>query len=85
MKQIIQIYLENDYATWDNNVDDIQFPINTSKNAATQYTPAFLNLGRESQPLQSLRKSIEKNEIEFQDENMWTDRSRKLQIIKEEV
>ena len=45
-----------------------------------------MNLGRELQTLQSLRKSIDKDdEIQFQDENRWSDRLRKLQIIKEEV
>ena len=40
----------------------------------TEYTPAFFNLGHELQPLQSLRKSIERNDDnEFQDENKWTD------------
>ena len=82
MKQIIRAYLENDHATWGSNVNDLQFAINTSKNASTQYIPAFLNLGRELQPLQSLKKNIEKDdEIEFQDENKWTNRLRKLQII----
>ena len=86
IKQIIKAYLENDHATWDNNVDDLQFAINTSKNASTQYTPPFLNLGRELQPLQSLRKSIEEDDdIVFQDENRWTNRLRRLEIIKEEV
>ena len=51
-----------------------------------QYTPAFLNLGRELQPLKARGKSIERgDEIEFQDENKWTDRLRKLKIIKTEV
>ena len=45
-----------------------------------------MNLGRELQPLQFLRRSIERdNEIEFQDVNKSTNRLRKLQIIKEEV
>ena len=54
--------MENDHATWDDNIDDLQLAINTSKNASTQYTPAFLNLGRELQPLQSLRKNLEKDD-----------------------
>ena len=86
IKQIIKAYLENDHATWDDNVDDLQFTINTSKNAATQNAPAFFNLGRELQPLQPLRKSIERDDdVEFQDVNKWTDRLRRLKIIKEVV
>ena len=43
-------------------------------------TPEYLNSDNE----ESLRKSIERDdEIEFQDDNRWTDRLRKLQIIKE--
>ena len=85
IKQIISACLQDDHTTWDENVD-LQFAINTSKTTATQYTPAFLNLGHELQPLQSLRKSIERNDdVEFQDVNKWTNRLRKLQIIKEEV
>ena len=36
IKQIIKAYLQNDHATWDDNVDDLKFAINTSKNASTQ-------------------------------------------------
>ena len=82
----MRTYNQDDHTTWDENVDDLQFAINTSKNASTQYTPAFLNLGRELQPLQSPRRNIDKNnDFEFQDVNKWTDRLRRLQIIKEEV
>ena len=41
IKQIIKAYLEDEHTTWDDNVDDLQFAINTSKNAATQYAPAL--------------------------------------------
>ena len=79
IERVIKAYLENDHASWDDNVDDLKFAINTSKNATTQYTPAFLNLGRELQPLQSLRKNTNQdNDIEFQDANKWTDRLRKF-------
>ena len=70
IKQIIEVYFENDHAIWFDNVDDLQFAINISKNASTQYTSAFLNLGRELQPFPSLRKSTETDDdIEFQDVN----------------
>ena len=86
MKEIIRAYMKNDLTAWDENIDDLQFAINASKNTSTKYTPAFLNLGRELQPLQSLRKNIEKDdEIVYQDENKWTDRLRRLEVIKEEV
>ena len=83
IKQITKAYLENGHATWDDNFDDLQFAINTSKNALTQFTPAFLNLGRELLPFHSFRKSIEKDDdIEFQDVSRWTDRLRRLPMIK---
>ena len=86
IKEIIRAYIQNEHTAWDENIDDLQFAINTSRNTSTKYTPTFLKLGRELQPLQSLRKSIEKDdEIVFQDENKWTDRLRRLEMIKEEV
>ena len=54
IKEIIRAYIQEDYTTWNENVYDLQFAINTSKNSSTQYTPAFLNLVRDLQPLQSL-------------------------------
>ena len=86
IKEIIRAYIQNDHTAWDENIDDLQFAIITSRNISTKYTPAFLNLGRELQPLQSLKKNIENDdEIVLQDENKWTDRLRRLQVIKEEV
>lgn len=85
IKTVIRAFLE-EHNSWDVNLDDVQFALNTSKNSSTNFTPAFLNLGRELQPVQTLKSEIENSdEIEFQEVDKWTDRLRKLQLIKEEV
>ena len=43
IKQIIRAYLKNDHATLDDNVDDLQFAVNTSKNALTQFLLLLFN------------------------------------------
>ena len=58
---------------WDKNLDDLQFTLNTSKYASTGFTPAFLNFGRELEPIQTLNKDliniekIESQEVGSQD------------------
>ena len=50
IKQIIKAYLENDLGTWDDNIENLQFAINTSKNASIQYTIEILQMESTSQP-----------------------------------
>ena len=49
-------------------------------------TPAFLNFGRELEPIQTLNKDlINAEEIESQEIGKWVERLNRLKIIKDEV
>ena len=64
----------------------LNFSLNRSKNSATQFTPAFSKFGRELEPLQALKREIEDlDKIKMQDTDKWSDKLRRLKIIKEEV
>ena len=60
--------------------------MNTSKHASTGFTPAFLNFGRESEPIQTFNKDFIKiEEIESQEVGKWVERLNRLKLIKTEV
>ena len=68
------------------NLEDLQFALNTSKHASTGFTPAFLNFGRELEPIQTLKKDlINAEEVESQEIGKWVERLNRLKIIKDEV
>ena len=46
IKTAIKASLEKDHKEWDENLDYLQFALNTSKHASTGFTPAFLHFGR---------------------------------------
>ena len=43
---------------WDENLDNLQFTLNTSKHSSTGFTPDFLNFGRILEPIQTLNKDL---------------------------
>ena len=82
----MKAYLEKDHKEWDKNLDDLQFALNTSKDASTGITPAFLNFGRKLEPIQTLKKDlINIEKIESQEVGKWVERQNRLKIIKDEV
>ena len=58
IKTAIKAYLKKDHNKWDENLDDLQFALNTSKHASTGFTPTFLKFGRELEPIQTLNKDL---------------------------
>ena len=86
IKTAIKAYLEKDHREWDENLDDLQFALNASKHASTGFTPAFLNFGRELEPIQTLKEDlINALEIESQEIGKWVERLNRSKIIKDEV
>ena len=86
IKTAIKAYLEKDHREWDENLEDLQFALNTSKHASTGFTLAFLNFGRELEPIQTLNKDLINIEgIEAQEVGKWVERLNRLKIIKDEV
>lgn len=84
MKTMIMAYVGQDHRKWDSHLEDFRFAYNTSKHASTKMTPAFLNLGRELEPLSSLRR--EKEEItlvEASTEKDWARRMKRLGYMRD--
>ena len=81
IKTAIKAYLEKDHREWDENLDDLQFALNTSKHASTGFTPAFFNFGRELEPIQTLNKDL----INAEEIGKWVERLNRLKIIKDGV
>ena len=74
IKTAIQAYLEKNYKEWDENLDDLQFAMNTSKHSSTGFTPAFLNFGRKLEPTQTLNKDlVDIKEIETHNVSKWVE------------
>ena len=60
IKTMIASYINNDQREWDLTLPKIQFAMNSACNDATNFSPAFLNFGRE--PIMSGRQYSPLNE-----------------------
>jgi len=47
VKTMIAQYVDKNHRRWDRHITALQFAYNTAKHDSTEYTPAFLNYGRE--------------------------------------
>lgn len=55
IKTIISQYVKDDHRSWDVNLKEFMFAINTATHESTKFTPAMLNFGRELSTPKSLR------------------------------
>ena len=64
----------------DENLYDLQFALNASKNSSTGFTLAFFNFGRGLEPIQTLNKDlVDIKGVELQNVIKWVERQ-KLKI-----
>lgn len=64
---MITSFLKKDHKDWDKNLTEFRFAINTAYHSSTKSTPAFLNCGRVSNSVNSIRKREENHkEVELQ-------------------
>lgn len=52
---MIVAFLDKDYREWDAHVSHFRFAYNTAHHSSLGTSPAFLNLGRELEPLRALK------------------------------
>lgn len=57
LKTMIAQFCQNDQRKWDVHLPDLMFAYNTSRNDSTEFSPAFLNFGRELEPPKSLYRN----------------------------
>ena len=61
----------------------IAFSYNTSYHSSLKTSPTFLNLGRNSSPINSLRRDTDAGRaIERRDPNLWRERMSRLQVLR---
>jgi len=86
LKTMIISFIEKDHREWDKYLSEFRFAYNTAFHSSLGTSPAFLNLGRELKPVQLLRlPNQEVTEIEARDTAEWSERMKKLQVLREWV
>jgi len=79
-------FIEKNRREWNRYLSEFRFVYNTAFHSSLGTSPAFLNLGRELRPMQLLRlPNSEVTEIEARDTAEWSERMRKLQVLREWV
>ena len=82
LKPMIATFLKKDQRTWDLHLAEFAFAINTSVQASTQLTPAFLNFGKNPRQARTLKQCSEINQtFELIDSVTWADRMQHLPAI----
>ena len=83
---MIVAFIQEDHREWDAHLSDFCFAYNTTYHSLLGTSPAFLNLGRELLPSNSLRYRGEKDTVtEPSDSADWSCRMTKLQSLREWV
>ena len=86
LKTMIAIFVGQDQRGWDKNLHAFRHAINTATQATTKVSPAFLNFGRQPQPVKSLRREIEPREGVIKiDPAEWQDRLKRLEALRDLV
>nr|XP_012222819.1 PREDICTED: uncharacterized protein LOC105672455 [Linepithema humile] len=77
-------FIEKDHREWDEHLSEFRFAYNTAFHSSLWTSPAFLNLGKELEPVQSLKRRDNKvTEIERRDTTEWGERMTRLQSLRE--
>ena len=86
LKPMIATFLKRDRRTWDLHLAEFAFAIDTSVQASTQLTPAFLSFGRNPRQAGALKQFGEINQsFEMIDGVAWADGMRRLPAIYDMV
>lgn len=86
LKTMIVSYIKKDHRAWDENLSEFRFAYNTAFHSSLGTSPAFLNLGRELEPVNSLsRRSNNAVEVDKDDTAEWSERMKKLKILRDWV
>ena len=84
LKSMIVSFIEDDHRDWDIHLDEFAFAYNTSVHSTTRSTPAFLNMGREPRPINSVRQLAEQiNEPAPPDLEGWESRMSRLSYLRD--
>lgn len=86
LKTMIIAFIEKDHREWDEHLSEFRFAYNTAFHTSLGTSPAFLNLGRELEPVRSLsRQTSTVTEVENRDTAEWSERMKKIQSLRDWV
>jgi len=86
LKTMITAFLQNDHREWDVHLAEFRFAYNTAYHTSLQATPAFLNFGREPQPVNTVRGRHEPAvEIAKTNPDNWRERMERIQALRDWV
>ncbi|XP_025264651.1 uncharacterized protein LOC112638032 [Camponotus floridanus] len=82
---MIIAFIEKEHREWDEHIADFRFAYNTACHSSLGASPAFLNLGRELEPVHSMKRNQGVTEIEPGDTAKWATRMKDMQALREWV
>nr|XP_046478669.1 uncharacterized protein LOC124217304 [Neodiprion pinetum] len=86
LKTMIVTFLNNDHREWDRHLSDFRFACNTAHHTSLNTSPAFLNLGRVPESINSYRRSAtDKIEIEPTPPKLWAEQITHIQLLRDWV
>ena len=82
LKTMIATFVKSDHRSWDQHLHELRHAMNTASQANTRVSPAFLNYGRRSPPVKSLRQEVERKgpKVAILPE-VWSDRVKRLYAL----
>ena len=86
LKSMIISYVGNDHRTWDEHLAEFRFAYNTAYHSSLKTSPAFLNYGRDPEPMNSPRRTGDPElKIDPRTPESWNERMKKIQVMKDWV
>ena len=86
LKAMISTFVGSDHLNWDVHIHEFRHAVNTAVQSSTKVSPAFLNFGRQLQPVKSLRREMEGTKlIERLEPGVWEDRLKRLDALRDLV
>ncbi|XP_071573155.1 uncharacterized protein [Temnothorax nylanderi] len=80
---MITAFLGRDHREWDQHIHEFRFAYNSAYHTSLQATPAFLNFGREPQPVNVFRGRNGAAEVELADPEKWGERMARIRLLRE--
>lgn len=86
LKTMITAFLEGDHRDWDIHLAEFRFAYNTAFHTSLRATPAFLNFGREPQPVNTVRGRHDPAvEVAGNNPERWKERMERIQALRDWV
>ena len=79
-------YVGNNHRPWDEHLAEFRFAYNTAYHSSLKTSPAFLNYGRDPEPVSSPRRGGDPElKIDPRAPESWSERMKKIQVMMDWV